>query len=68
MLEAFDLIQNISGIKMNWEYSDINRQGDHIVYYSDLTKIKSHYPSWDITKDLTTTFTEIFNNWQNRNK
>jgi CDP-paratose 2-epimerase len=68
MLEAFDLIQNISGIKMNWDYSDINRQGDHIVYYSDLTKIKSHYPSWAITKDLNTTFTEIFNNWQNRNK
>ena len=43
-----------SGKKMNYEYVDQNRAGDHICYISDLTKMKAHYPGWDITKNLTT--------------
>ncbi len=34
---------------MNYTYSDKNREGDHICYYSDLQKMKTHYPKWDIT-------------------
>jgi CDP-paratose 2-epimerase len=67
ILEAFDIISNISGIPMQYEYRDENRIGDHICYYSDLTKMKSHYPNWDITKSLQQTFEEIYQSWQNRN-
>ena len=35
---------------MNYEYVDQNRAGDHICYISDLSKMKAHYPGWDITK------------------
>jgi CDP-paratose 2-epimerase len=66
ILEAFDLIQSISGKKMIFEYSDKNRVGDHICYISDLSKIKSHYPEWSITKDLKTTFEEIYHSWRKR--
>jgi CDP-paratose 2-epimerase len=66
ILEAFDLISSISGKKMIYEYVDQNRAGDHICYISDLSKMKSHYPAWDITKDLKTTFQEIFQNWQRK--
>jgi CDP-paratose 2-epimerase len=66
ILEAFDLIASISGKKMIYEYVDQNRAGDHICYISDLSKMKSHYPSWDITKDLATTFQEIFQSWQGK--
>jgi CDP-paratose 2-epimerase len=66
ILEAFDLISSISGKKMIYEYVDQNRAGDHICYISDLSKMKSHYPAWDITKDLKTTFEEIFQNWQRK--
>jgi len=66
ILEAFDLISGISGIDMEYEYSDDNRIGDHICYISDLSKIKSHYPDWSITKDLKTTFEEIHESWQQR--
>ena len=66
ILEAFDLISSISGKKMIYEYVDQNRAGDHICYISDLTKMKSHYPSWDITKNLKTTFEEIFQSWQRK--
>ena len=52
ILEAFSLSENITGNKMIYDYQEENRIGDHICYYSDLTKIKKHYPQFTITKDL----------------
>jgi CDP-paratose 2-epimerase len=66
ILEAFDLIARISGQPMAYEYVDKNRIGDHICYISDLSKIRAHYPSWDITKGLTETFEEIYQAWRGR--
>jgi CDP-paratose 2-epimerase len=68
ILEAFDLISSISGIPMNWKYKDENRIGDHICYYSDLSKMKNHYPAWDITKNLNDIFREIYQSWITRDK
>jgi CDP-paratose 2-epimerase len=68
ILEAFDLISSISGKKMIYEYTDKNRQGDHICYISDLSKMKAHYPNWSITKNLQQTFEEIYLSWVNRSK
>lgn len=66
ILEAFDRIEGITGKKMNHTYSEQNRSGDHICYISDLSKMKAHYPKWDITKDLQTTFEEIASSWERR--
>lgn len=66
MLEAFSLAEELSGRPMNWSYSEQNRIGDHICYYSDLSAIRADYPEWDITKDLRTTFEEIIESWQAR--
>ena len=66
MIEAFDRVAQLSGKKMHWEYSDKNREGDHICYYSDLSKMKAHYPAWDITKSLDSIFTEIVDSWNVR--
>lgn len=63
ILEAFALISSISGKKMHYNYIDKNRQGDHICYISDLSKMKSHYPAWGITKNLSQTFEEIYISW-----
>jgi len=63
ILEAFSLIESISGNAMIYEYFDQNRIGDHICYISNLNKMKDHYPNWDITKDLKTTFEEIYLAW-----
>ena len=60
ILEAFALIQDISGIEMSYEYIDQNRKGDHICYISDLSRMKEDYPRWGITRDLKTTFVEIY--------
>lgn len=68
ILEAFELISQISGKKMVYDYIDKNRQGDHICYISDLSKMQSHYPTWSITKDLSQTFEEIYQSWVTRKK
>lgn len=68
ILEAFEHIANISGKKMLYEYVDKNREGDHICYISDLTKMREHYPTWDITKTLQDTFVEIHQAWIERQK
>jgi CDP-paratose 2-epimerase len=60
ILEAFELIATISGKQMNYEYVEQNRAGDHICYISDLSKMKAHYPGWDITKTLEDVFREIY--------
>jgi CDP-paratose 2-epimerase len=66
ILEAFQLTETISGKPMRYEYVDQNREGDHICYISNLRKMKAHYPGWDITKDLQTTFAEIHESWIKR--
>ena len=45
---------------MPYEYIAQNRKGDHICYISDLSKIRSHYPAWDIKKSLKLTSLEIY--------
>ncbi len=59
ILEAFERAAALSGKKMQFEYVDKNREGDHICYISDLGKMKSHYPGWDLTKSLENIFEEI---------
>lgn len=66
ILEAFSLVEQVSGMQQNFRYLDRNRVGDHICYYSDLTKIKMHYPDWGITKDLRRTIVEIVDSWRER--
>ena len=66
ILEAFQMISDISGKPMKYQYSDENRIGDHICYYSDLRKMKRDYPNWTITKSLESIFQEIYASWQSR--
>jgi CDP-paratose 2-epimerase len=66
ILEAFALAAEISGRKQIWTYVESNRIGDHICYYSDLTKMIAHYPKWAITKTLKQTVIEIADSWSSR--
>ena len=63
ILEAFGIVESITGCSMKSQYIDHNRSGDHICYYSDLSKMKSHYPGWTIRKDLPQIFNEIASAW-----
>jgi len=66
ILEAFALAESITGKKQVYTYTDENRVGDHICYYSDLSKMKAHYPGWGITKSLRQTIEEIVLSWEER--
>lgn len=52
VLEAINLVEEVSGIKMNTIYNSQARKGDHIVYYTDLRRIQSDYPSWKVNWNL----------------
>ena len=66
VLEAFNMSTVVTGRKMNWRYVETNRIGDHICYYSDLRKMKAHYPAWGITRSLPAIFEEIAQSWTAR--
>ena len=59
ILEAFKICEMISGKKQKYEYVEENRIGDHICYYSDLAKIKNHYPEYKIINSLEETIQQI---------
>jgi len=60
ILEAIALCEKISGNKLNWPYSDINRLGDHIWWISDISKFKKHYPAWNYKFNMDDILLQIF--------
>jgi len=58
ILEVIQSLNEI-GHKLHYTISDTARVGDHICYISNMNKFKSHYPTWEITKDLKTILSEI---------
>ena len=52
LLECITKIEALLGCKIKTAYADQPRKGDHICYISDLRKLKSHYPNWQITQSL----------------
>ena len=66
ILEAFQLAESASGKPSVHSYVDEPRVGDHICYYSDLRKMRAHFPRWDITKSLAETIREIVDAWRRR--
>jgi CDP-paratose 2-epimerase len=66
ILESFRLLEELTGKPMKWRYLEENRVGDHICYYSDLRKMRAHYPAWDVTRNLDAIFKEITESWAAR--
>jgi len=58
--EAVKICEEISGNKMNINYLESNRIGDHIWWISDVSKFKHYYPDWDFTKNIFDILKEIF--------
>ena len=59
MLEAIKMAEDATGRKMDFEYLDQNRAGDHICYISNLSKLRKDFPEWDISISLETIFSQI---------
>jgi CDP-paratose 2-epimerase len=52
VLECIATVEELTGRPLKRTYIDQNRIGDHICYISDLRKLKSHFPSWSVTRGL----------------
>lgn len=66
ILEAFKMAEACTGKKQVYTYVDQARSGDHICYYSDLSKMKAHYPKWNLEHNLPNIFQEIVAAWRQR--
>ncbi|OYT72695.1 MAG: NAD-dependent epimerase [Chloracidobacterium sp. CP2_5A] len=66
ILEAFQMVEALTGKPQRYSYIDQARTGDHICYYSDLRRMKQDYPEWGITKSLQDIFEDIARAWDTR--
>jgi len=60
MLEAIEITERVCGRKLNYEYVDKARIGDHKWWISDISKFKSHYPAWCLTYNIERIVEEIY--------
>jgi CDP-paratose 2-epimerase len=66
LLECVDAIEKVSGRRPNLIYSEKNRVGDHICYYSDLSKLRTDYPDWKLKYSLDQIIEEMVDQFQMR--
>jgi CDP-paratose 2-epimerase len=59
MIETIEMLERDFGRKLKWTYDEKNRVGDHICYYTDMSKFKRDYPGWKMMKGLTEIVAEI---------
>jgi len=52
ILEIINALKENHSLDLKYTMSDSNRIGDHICYYSNMEKFKSHYPNWKIKRSL----------------
>jgi len=66
ILEAFARVEALSGKAMRHEYVPENRSGDHVCYISDLSKLRTHFPGWELTRSLDDILGELVSSWRAR--
>jgi len=66
ILEAFAIVEEITGRPMQWSYDPQHRAGDHICYISDLTRMQADYPGWGPDTSVHDTIHEIVDGWRQR--
>lgn len=58
VLETIEALEHM-GYRLTYQYNSQSRKGDHICYISDLSKLKAHFPSWELTYDLPRILEEV---------
>ena len=59
MLEAIARFEELYERKLDWEYVEEPRIGDHICYISDLGRLRTDYPEWSVTVSLDAIFDDF---------
>ena len=66
ILEAFAMVESMTGQRPLFHVEDAPRKGDHRCYYSDLRKAMSHFPQWRPRISLAETIEQICEAWSKR--
>jgi CDP-paratose 2-epimerase len=61
LIEAVDIVENITGIKMKLNFKETPRIGDHIWWISDTNKFVKDFPNWKINYTIEDIIKEIIN-------
>jgi CDP-paratose 2-epimerase len=59
ILEAIARLEELTGDRLEYEYVDEPRVGDHICYISDLRRLRGDYPGWMVTVTLDDILTDL---------
>jgi CDP-paratose 2-epimerase len=59
VLEAIARFEELFGRRLETEYVEEPRRGDHICYISDLRRLRADYPEWEPAVDLDAIFAEL---------
>src|SRR5690606_34512323 len=59
ILEAIDIIADLTGKKLQYSVLDGARSGDHIWWISDVRRFQKDYPKWSYKYDLKLILKEI---------
>jgi len=66
VLEAIKICEKITGNKMNYDYVNDNRIGDHIWYISDVRSFQADYPKWEYSNNINDILIDIYTGLRNR--
>ena len=64
VVEALNLVENISKINIKKKFVKTARTGDHIWYISDTSKFKKDYPNWKQKYNTKKIIEELIDNFQ----
>ncbi len=64
VIEALNIVENITKIKINKKILKQNRVGDHIWYISSMKKFKKHYPNWKQKYSTNSIINELIESFQ----
>jgi CDP-paratose 2-epimerase len=59
ILEVIALLEKNFDLRVKTNYQKTPRRGDHICYYTDLSKFKKHYPKFRLKRDLPSILEEM---------
>ena len=64
IIEALDIVENLTGFNINKQKIRAPRIGDHIWYISSLKKFKKHYPKWKQKYNTKKIIEELIENYR----
>lgn len=66
VIEAINLCEKNTNLRLNYTYSDKNRIGDHMWWISDVSKFQHDFPNWKYNYSLHKIIEELYRNLTER--